>query len=328
MVKHTGGARAALRARLFAAALFVPFLASGPAKALDLDTVVAERDGEQLTVGEIDAEIRSMPPDMRGSFMADPQRTGELIDRMLLKQQLARRAIANGLHEDPALLADLERLRTEMLAARQTQKHIQGVAIPNFEQLAHERYLSDPGKFAPPSRIDLRHVLVSTDGHDDEKSKELAQAIFDRAKGGEDLVAIAEELIEREGKWVHTQLLERADASRMDVNFVKAMSTLGKPGDLAGPVRSRFGWHVIRLEKYETYPPPPYDEVKPKLVEELRGKYLSDERNRYLATLTHEETRLEHEVIAQLAERYAAQARADAANGSAAEVSVPLIPQQ
>jgi peptidyl-prolyl cis-trans isomerase C len=314
-----GGARAALRAR--ALGFVVPLLSltalQGQAQELSVDTVVAERGGVALTVGEVDAKIRSMPPEMRGGFMADPQRMGEMIDKMLLTEQVAAQAQKEGLQNDPDLLADLELVRIEMLAARQIQRNTQRTAIPNFELLAHERYLSDPGKHAPAPRIDLRHVLVSTDGHLEAESKALSEEIFKRAKAGEDLSELADEYIEKKGDWVSTQLLERADASRFDNNFVAAMSVLEKQGDLAGPVRSKYGWHVIRLEKYETYPPPPYEEVKAKLVEELRGKYLSDERTRYLSSLTHDETRLVHEVIGQLPARYAGQAQAEARQAQA-----------
>jgi peptidyl-prolyl cis-trans isomerase SurA len=52
-------------------------------------------------------------------------------------------------------------------------------------------------------------------------------------------------------------------SSRMVPEFIKAISKLDNPGQIAGPVRTNFGWHIIKL--IEKNPPIPYEEIYPEL---------------------------------------------------------------
>ncbi len=48
-------------------------------------------------------------------------------------------------------------------------------------------------------------------------------------------------------------------------------------GSVADPIRTQFGWHVIKVEERRSLPPPPFDEVK----EQLREKMLRSQLERY-----------------------------------------------
>lgn len=276
--------------------------------------VVAGRGGVELSVAEIDAKVRSMPPELRSGYLADPELAARLIDGMLIAKQVAALARSEGLHEDPEHVADLALMEVEMLSGRHLRRKMDALAIPDFEPLARERYLADPEAFRPAAHVDLRHVLIPTDGRDDAEAKAVAQAIYDRTTGGEDFAAVIEEFAQREGQGLSSSVLSRPDASRMETAFASAVLSLQQVGDMAGPVRSRFGYHVIRLERYETLPIPPFEEVKNGQIKSMRERFLTDERTRYLGDLSKQETSLNNEVIQGLPARYAALHGAPTAN--------------
>ncbi|HUN13130.1 MAG TPA: peptidyl-prolyl cis-trans isomerase, partial [Rhabdaerophilum sp.] len=67
---------------------------------------------------------------------------------------------------------------------------------------------------------------------------------------------------------------------RMVPEFAEAAFNL-KPGEISEPVKSQFGWHVIKVEEKRVKPLPTFDQVKERIAQALAGKAQSD----YLKTL-------------------------------------------
>jgi peptidyl-prolyl cis-trans isomerase C len=283
--------------------------------------VVAKRGGVSLTLADVDAKIRSMPDELQAGYLAEPERIGKLIDSMLLVAQVAQEGEANGLANDPEFVADIRLARTELLSSRQMQRMMSEVAEPNFELLARERYLSNPAAFKPSPAVDVRHLLISTDGRDEEAARAMAQEFHDMAKAGGNFEELAVQLASVDPKSVSTDLIRNVDGGQLDPGFARALSALEQEGDIVGPVRSRFGYHVIRLERLQVFPIPTFEQIGPQMVADLREQHRVAERTRYLANLSNGEVILNDELILTLPRRHArppasASADADARQGS------------
>jgi peptidyl-prolyl cis-trans isomerase C len=248
--------------------------------------VVARRGGAELTLGDVDAKLRSMPPEIRGSYLDDPERAGRLIEALLLSRQAAIEAERAGIDKTVEFQQDLALQRTELLARHWTDYRTRNLQLPNFEALAKEKYLANPEAYAPPVQIDLRHVLLSTDGKDEDEALETAHEVLRRAKAGESFVNLVAEFSDEPSKDRRHGLIENADPSRLDNRFAQAMMGLREVGDVVGPVRSRFGYHVIRLERFEQPDAPPFDKIAESIIEQQREQYVVAERSRYLASLS------------------------------------------
>jgi peptidyl-prolyl cis-trans isomerase C len=265
------------------------------------DNVVARRGGVDLTVTDIDVKVRTIPPEMRAGYMAESDRAIRMIDSLLLSNQLAARAIKEGLDQRPDFKAELELLKTELLSRYLIERHIDGAPLPNVEALSKERYLADPKSFTPSPRIDVSHILVSVEGRDEAAARQLADEALARAKAGEDFLALAEEYGEGKGG---VPTVKNVDFSRMDPKFSLAVGELDSPGDITGPVRTQFGYHVIRLDMYQDYPTPPFDKVKDQLVAELSSKAKDKIKNDFLSSFSKLDPQLNDAVIEALRVRY------------------------
>jgi len=123
-------------------------------------------------------------------------------------------------------------------------------------------------KAAPPEEeIHARHILLENE--DD------AKKAYERVKGGEDFAKVAKELSKDPGS-------EGGDLGwfvkkSMVKEFAEAAFAL-KPGEISQPVKSQFGWHVIKLEERRTKAPPQdtaipaFDQVKPKILQILTSQ--------------------------------------------------------
>ena len=110
-------------------------------------------------------------------------------------------------------------------------------------------YEAHPEEFETPEQVEASHILIPVDDTADEQAVETARekalAVFQRAVEGEDFAKLAKETSQgpsaEDGGY-----LGKFDRNSMIQPFSDVAFTL-KPGQVSEPVRTRFGWHVIKV---------------------------------------------------------------------------------
>ena len=110
-------------------------------------------------------------------------------------------------------------------------------------------YETHPEEFETPEQVEASHILIPVDDTADEQAVETARqkalAVFQRAEEGEDFAKLAKETSQgpsaEDGGY-----LGKFDRNSMIQPFSDVAFTL-KPGQVSEPVRTRFGWHVIKV---------------------------------------------------------------------------------
>lgn len=115
----------------------------------------------------------------------------------------------------------------------------------------------------PEEEVNARHILVK----DEAKAKEIADKL---AKGG-DFAALAKENSEDPGSKDNGGDLGYFGHGQMVPEFEKAAFALEK-GKISAPVKSNFGFHIIKLEDKRMRQPPPFDGLKDRIVNTLLQK--------------------------------------------------------
>ncbi|MEO7392872.1 MAG: peptidylprolyl isomerase [Ramlibacter sp.] len=112
-----------------------------------------------------------------------------------------------------------------------------------------------------------RHILV-------EKEDE-AKAIIASLKKGGKFDEIAKKQSKDPGSGANGGDLDWANAGSYVPEFSGALVKLNKGQTTDAPVKSQFGWHVIRLEDVRTAQLPKMEEVKPQITQQLQQQRLS-----------------------------------------------------
>ena len=131
-----------------------------------------------------------------------------------------------------------------------------------------------------PSRgkIKVAHIMVRTkkDATEEElkRAEEKINEIYEKAINGEDFAELAKKKYsDDKGSAFRGGELPAFGTGRMVESFEEAAFALEKDGDISKPVRTPYGWHIIkRLEKYDLAP---YDEM----YNELKAKVERDSRS-------------------------------------------------
>ena len=105
-----------------------------------------------------------------------------------------------------------------------------------------------------------------------------AMALLADLRGGADFAALARAQSADKGSAARGGDLGRFGPGKMVPEFDAAVFALRQPGDLAGPVKTQFGYHLIELRERTPGELRPFEQVLPELREELRTKLQATER--------------------------------------------------
>ena len=119
----------------------------------------------------------------------------------------------------------------------------------------------------PEPEIRARHILVETE--------DAAKAVVVRLKAGEDFAKVAGEVSKDPGSGAEGGDLGYFTKERMVPEFSTAAFAM-KVGDVSDPVKSQFGFHVIKVEDIRERPVPGFDEVKGQIEQYLIRKSQQD----------------------------------------------------
>jgi peptidyl-prolyl cis-trans isomerase C len=236
---------------------------------------------------ELDARV---PKNMRRDFATSPRRVTELIDILLVNHTLALRAREAGYDKDPDVQAQIASEITRVLAKRELQA-IDEKAGREFDArdmtaAARERYLVDSAQFQQPEQVSASHILFEISKHGDEGARKLAEEARKRVLAGEDFNALATQVSDDpSAKSNHGHLGFFPASGRMDPAFSKAAFALARAGEVSEPVRTPFGWHIIRLEDRKPAGKRPFEEVKAQIIADMRRQYVEKARNDALAAI-------------------------------------------
>jgi len=222
------------------------------------DTVVATVNDHPITAGEIDQRIQTLPPQVRGQF-ATGERRKQLVEQVILGYLMSEEARKEGLDKSKEFKEEMAQARESLLARTYMKKHVEKEGPPSDEELKKE-YEKRLPQLSPPPQIHARHILV--------KTKEEAEAARKRVvEGGEPFEAVAKEVS------IGPSASKGGDLGffgkgRMVPAFEKAAFAL-KAGEVSEPVKTQFGWHVIKVVEKKQRKAPTFEEVKGRLARQM-----------------------------------------------------------
>ena len=240
------------------ALLAAPVLAQNAPAADPAKTVLATVNGEAIT----EADVALAVDDVAGQF---PNLDADGIKRVtldfLIEVKLAAQAAkAKKVDQSPDFARRLayvrERVLMQQLLNDESAKATADAAVKAY-------FDAEIKKIEPAEEVRARHILV-------EKEEE-AKAVHKRVAGGEDFAKVAAELSKDPGSGQSGGDLGFFTKERMVPEFAAAAFAL-KPGGISEPVKSQFGWHVIKLEERRTRPLPKFEDVKDRLAQSLGEK--------------------------------------------------------
>jgi len=203
----------------------------------------------------------------RRKYQIDPEEVNKGMKRWM-RENGGKKAIEKAKH--PAI-KDRDDLRREILAQLRYNRLLEDESscdIPTEDE-AREYYDNRPDLFTSEEMVSASHILkkASSDEEFENAEKEIL-SIRDRLLGGEDFVKCVQEESDDGG---NDGNLGTFGKGRMVPEFEEAAFSL-EPDQLSEPVKTQFGWHVIKLHEKHEPKLTPFDELKEKIIEYLHER--------------------------------------------------------
>ena len=233
-----------------AAALTAPLLTVGAA--LAQEKPVATVDGMAITEADLKLAEDEIGRDLGNLPGATKRRV--LVEFLIENNLFAKAAEGVKLNEGADFDGRLKYWRNRALRDIYFEKQINS----SISEAAAKTFYDDQVKsLKPKDEVQARHILVDSE----EQARELKKKIED----GADFAALAKEHSKDPGTKEDGGMLGYFSAGQMVPQFEQAAFSVEK-GKISAPVKSQFGWHIIKVEDRRQKPPPTFDEVKERIL--------------------------------------------------------------
>ena len=223
-------------------------------------TVEAVICGHEITSAEVDAFIASLPREQQ-VYASHPDFRKQCVDQLIAVYALAKYGEEEKLDETEKFKAILENARKDILAQMAIGKIFEEITISAEE--IREYFEANKARFAKGASVHAKHILVDSE----EKCNELLESIVSGGKAFEDVAKESSTCPSGAnggdlGEFGKGQMVKEFE----DAAFAAEI------GHVVGPVKTQFGYHLIKVEDKKEAEDAKLDDVKEQIKSEIMQK--------------------------------------------------------
>lgn len=221
--------------------------------------VLASVGGNAIYQSEVDEVVRMYAS--RGQNYDNPQGREAILQQLIDKKLLVLDAKKNLMEHNAEFKAELEKMKNEMLANFNIQKSLEKAEVKDDEVKAY--YDENKAQFVRGASVAASHILVDSE----EKANEIKAKIEAGEVSFEDAARENSSCPSGQnggalGEFTHGQMVPEFDEAAFSMEV----------GELRGPVKTQFGFHIIKVTAKNEESEMSYDEVKGQIKNFLLGE--------------------------------------------------------
>ena len=226
---------------------------------------VATVNGKAIPASRVDQMVKQVVAQGRAT---DSPQLREMIKKDLIgREVLIQEADKQGVGARADVKAAIDNARQSIIINAMLADFVKKNPVKDAEIKAEY----DKAKAgAPDKEYHARHILV--------EKEEDAKAIITKLKGGAKFDELAKQSKDP-GSAAQGGDLGWTDPTRFVPEFSKAMTALQKGGITDTPVKTQYGYHVIKLEDVRPVQIPPLEQVKQQVAEQIQQRKLAEYRD-------------------------------------------------
>lgn len=252
--------------------MIVPLLSScGEAGKGKQDKVLAMVNGQPITEAMLDEEAKSLPPYVR-PILDTPSGRMQFLESLITRDLLMQEALRRGMDRKEEVRERLSMARRSILLEallREVTENAPGLSDDALKKF----YDENQGNFQVGERVKVSHVLF--------KDRAKADEMADKAKKGMPFEEITKISSDEGGVAADLGFIEKG---KFDKAFEDA-AFASRTGQVTGPVKSAYGYHLIKVGEKRPAGAQPFEEVKGQIAADLREQAQRDAFETLLAQM-------------------------------------------
>lgn len=269
----------------------------------DESEILATRGKGVVTQDAFSARADKIPADVRLGTLRDRNRLRDVINTLLLRSQLAADAREAGFDKEKIVQDRIELAIEAELADAWVQHYVETYPAADYLQLAREYYQLHQDEMMTPAEIDVSHILISTEEREAEEAFEIATSVYQQVQENpsvfDDLVLEYSEDPSAKSNKGKFKGVKKGDMVKAFEETAFALSE----GEISGPVKTMYGFHIIRLDAYHASEPMAFEEVKGQLLDREHEKHKQRITGKYLNELSSLDVNMSQESLEELIDR-------------------------
>lgn len=228
--------------------------------------VIMKLNGQDVSSSEVQHMWEGLfPAGQAPAFdTVKPDVRERILRAVMAEKLLYGEAIKAGTDKTPKLLAELEEVKRKLIV----RSFLDGKTSDTITDADVKReYDAMIGTLRDEKEVRARHILVATEQEAKDAKKKL--------DSGKSFEEVAREMSKDPGSAPKGGDLGYFTKDRMVKEFSTAAFSM-KKGEVSGPVKSSFGYHIIKVEDSRKVTTPTFNEVKDQLKAKLQEKKLND----------------------------------------------------
>jgi peptidyl-prolyl cis-trans isomerase C len=202
----------------------------------------------------------------RSGKQVGPEMEEQLREEVIAREIFAQEAQRRGMDGNDEFKFQMELARQSLLIRELFADFQKTAVISDADAKAeYDRYVASNGD---GKEYHSRHILV--------EKEEQAKAIIASLKKGGKFEDIAKKQSKDPGSGAKGGDLDWANPNSFVKEFSVAMTALKKGETTAAPVKSQFGYHIIRLDDVRSAELPKFEDVKPQILQQLQQNKLGE----------------------------------------------------
>lgn len=239
---------------------------------MDRDKILATVNGKEITGVDYNLFLDSLNPQIK-QYFAGEDMNKEIINELIYQALLYENAIAKGMDKDEEFLQVVEKTKESMLKNYALGKLLATVDVTEDE--VKKFYEENKEAFKEKESANASHILVS----EEDKARE----IYEKVKDGEDFETLAKKNSTCPSKEKGGDL-GTFTRGQMVKEFEDAVFE-NEVGTVIEPVKTQFGYHIIKINEKNEGRDLEFDEVKDKIFSQLKRQKEQDLYNKKIEEL-------------------------------------------
>lgn len=224
---------------------------------MDKDKLLAEVNGKKITGVDYNLFIDSLNPQLK-QYFGGKEMNKEVVNELVYQTLLYEDAMEKGMDKDDEFTQVLEKTKESMLKTYALGKLLATVSVTDDE--IKKFYKDNKDLFKENESANASHILVA--------EEDKANEIYEKVKNGEDFASLAKEFSicpskEKGGElgtFTRGQMVKEFE----DAVFNNEVATITEP------VKTQFGYHIIKINDKNEGRDLSFDEVKDKIAAQVR----------------------------------------------------------
>ncbi len=230
---------------------------------------LAEVNGSIITTADFKKEVETLPPYLR-PMAETPDGKKELLDTMIVREIIMQQATKDGLDKSQEVADKLQELKKRVIVEAFLKKKLEEQVTISDAEL-QKFYDQNKDKLKTGDQVRASHILV--------KSEKEAQDVLDQLKKGGNFEDLARKYSIDAAKIKGGDLGWFSKGS-MIPEFEKVAFAM-KEGETSGIVKTKFGYHIIKVTGKRAAGIRPFAEVK----DDLKAKLLPEKQQQFFQKL-------------------------------------------